>query len=300
MQHISKLFLYLCIQTLTDMMEKTLPKIDIPNNYTIGTGINETILNLYRDYPCRLNAEIFVLCMGGTIDATINLNRQIIKQYDLITLSPGSIIQLHQVEGNLKIYYMIFSSHFITSVNIAKSLIDFLYIVKSNPVISLPQKFAEIYEEYFSLLIRTNEMHPTENVDIQKCILLSLLYRLKELYQSRNKLTDNPASSRNEQICKEFAHLVIQHYSKERNITFYAQKIGITPTHLSNTVKQVTGKTVMDIIAEMVITDAKAQLKSTNLPINEIADSLNFANVSFFGKYFKRHVGIGPQKYRNS
>ena len=50
----------------------------------------------------------------------------------------------------------------------------------------------------------------------------------------------------------------------------------------------------------MVIMDAKAQLKSTNLPIYQIADSLNFNNVSFFGKYFKRYVGVSPQEYRNS
>jgi len=281
-------------------MEKTLPKIDIPDDFVIGTGITENILNLYKNYPCRLNAEIFVLCMGGSIDATVNLSRQTIKRNDLVTLSPGSIIQLHKAEGDLLLYFMIFSSKFINSVNIAKSLIDFLYIIKSNPVISVPSRFAELYEDYFKLLIRTYELNPSQNPDVLKCILLSILYRLKELYQATNKLTDNPSFSRNEKICKEFAHLAIQHYAQERNISFYAQKIGITPTHLSNTIKQVTGRTVMDIIAEMVITDAKAQLKSKNLPINEIADSLNFANVSFFGKYFKRHVGMGPQKYRNS
>ncbi|MEG2573405.1 MAG: helix-turn-helix domain-containing protein, partial [Bacteroides sp.] len=110
----------------------------------------------------------------------------------------------------------------------------------------------------------------------------------------------NISSNRSEEICKAFGHLVIQHYSTERGIAFYAEKVGITPTHLSNTVKQITGKTVMDIISEMVITDAKAQLKSTNLPVNQISDSLNFANVSFFGKYFKRYVGLSPQKYRDS
>lgn len=269
-------------------------------DFAIGTGITENILNLYKDYPCRLNAEIFVLCMGGSLDATINLNRQTIEKNDLITLSPGSIIQLHKAGGDLKIYYMIFSSQFINGVTIAKALIDFLYIVKSNPVIGIPSRYAELYEDYFKLLIRTYEMNPSQNPEVLKCILLSILYRLKELYQTRNKLNDNPASSRNEQICKEFAHLAIQYYAQERNISFYAQKLNITPTHLSNTVKQVTGRTVMDIVAEMVITDAKAQLKSTNIPINEIAESLNFANVSFFGKYFKRHVGMGPQKYRNS
>ena len=41
----------------------------------------------------------------------------------------------------------------------------------------------------------------------------------------------------------------------------------------------------------MVIMDAKAQLKSTDLSIHDIAYSLNFTNMSFFGKYFKRHVG---------
>ena len=65
-------------------------------------------------------------------------------------------------------------------------------------------------------------------------------------------------------------------------------------------IKQKTGKSVSDIIAEMVIMDAKSQLKSTDLTIQEIAYSLNFSNVSFFGKYFKRYVGMSPQNYRNS
>ncbi|MFR3853789.1 MAG: helix-turn-helix domain-containing protein [Odoribacter splanchnicus] len=32
--------------------------------------------------------------------------------------------------------------------------------------------------------------------------------------------------------------------------------------------------------------------------MQEIAYSLGFRNTSFFGKYFKRYVGISPQKYR--
>lgn len=283
-------------------MEKTLPKIDLINeDYVIGTGISESILNLYKNYPCRLNAEIFVLCMNGSIDATINLARYTVKKNDFVTLSPGSIIQLHRAEGDLKIYYMVFSSRFINELSIAKSMIDFLYLIKSAPVLSLPSRFASIYEEFFSLLIRIYELNHNQNKEVLKCTLLSILYRLKELYVSqRNDVFSETASTRNESICKAFAHLVIQHYNKERNISFYAKKIGITPTHLSNTVKQTTGKTVIEFISEMVITDAKAQLKSTNLPINVIAESLNFPNVSFFGKYFKRHVGMGPQQYRNS
>ena len=51
----------------------------------------------------------------------------------------------------------------------------------------------------------------------------------------------------------------------------------------------------------MCIRDSiKAKLKSTDMTIQEIAYSLNFPSASFFGKYFKRHMGMSPLEYRNS
>ena len=69
---------------------------------------------------------------------------------------------------------------------------------------------------------------------------------------------------------------------------------------LSTTVNKITGKTVTDIIAKLVITDAEAKLKSTDLTIQEIAYSLNFPDISFFGKYFKRYTGMSPKQYREN
>ena len=64
--------------------------------------------------------------------------------------------------------------------------------------------------------------------------------------------------------------------------------------------KQVTGKNLLDIIAGVVLMDVKAKLKSTDMTVQEIAYSLNFPSASFFGKYFKRYMGISPLEYRNS
>ena len=96
--------------------------------------------------------------------------------------------------------------------------------------------------------------------------------------------------------------------------TLYRLKVGVFKTReeaaalgsrlkknqISSIIKQTTGKTCIEIITSMVIMDAKAQLKSTNLSIHDIAYTLNFTNMSFFGKYFKRYVGMSPQEYRNS
>ena len=283
-------------------MEKVLPKIDITEDFTIGSNecIDNNILNMYAEYPCRLKAEIFVLCMNGTIEASINLSDYTIKANDFITLTPGSIIQINKIEGDLKLYFMVFSSKFIEGIIKTKSIIDLIYITKSHPVLSLPKEIADIYEEFFALLMKVYyREHPRYNQEILKCMLLSILYRLSDIYHSQ-PLRNEVGLNRSEEICKQFGHLVIQHYTRERNISFYAEQLGITPAHLSNTVKHVTGRTVIDILSETVITDAKAQLKSTNIPIHEIADSLNFPNVSFFGKYFKRLTGMSPQQYRNS
>lgn len=283
-------------------MEKVLPKIDITEDFIIGSNeyIDSDVLNLYAKYPCRLKAEIFVLCVSGSIEANINLSDYTIKANDFITLTPSSIIQINKIEGDLKLYFMVFSSKFIDGIAKTKSIIDLFYITKSHPVLSLPKDIANIYEEFFILLLKVYYLeHPRYNPEILKCMLLSILYRLSDIYHSQ-PLRKDVGLNRSEEICKQFGHLVIQHYTHERNITYYAEHLGITPTHLSNTVKHVMGRTVMDIISETVITDAKAQLKSTIIPIREIADSLNFPNVSFFGKYFKRLTGISPQQYRNS
>ena len=105
-----------------------------------------------------------------------------------------------------------------------------------------------------------------------------------------------------EEICREFIQLVIENYTTERRAQFYAAKLGISLQHLSTTIKRVTGKNVLDLIAHVVIIDIKAKLKSTDMTIQEIAYSLNFPSASFFGKVFQAALGnesAGIQKQAN-
>jgi AraC-like DNA-binding protein len=53
-------------------------------------------------------------------------------------------------------------------------------------------------------------------------------------------------------------------------------------------------------IERFVILEAKVMLRSSNMTIQQIADELNFPSQSFFGKYFKKSVGVSPKEYRNN
>ena len=91
-----------------------------------------------------------------------------------------------------------------------------------------------------------------------------------------------------------------KNFKEERFLDFYANELSITPKHLSRTVKSQTGFTAVEWIERYVILEAKVMLKSSNMTIQQIADELNFPSQSFFGKYFKKNIGVSPKEYRNT
>ena len=282
-------------------MENDIPKIDLPQDWVIGKLSIEDIglLNLYANYPCRLKAGIFVLCLGGEIEASINLTQLKVEPGSFITIMPGSILQIHRADGDLQIYFMGFSSDFLSQANSSKAVIDMHYIVKDNPVYKLKEKAQPLMKDYFELLLKTYEFYATKiNRGITNHLFTGMLMGISSMYKDQTE--DLSMLSKAELISKNFTQLVMQNYTMQRSVAWYAKRLGITQAHLSTSVNQSTGKTCIEIITSMVIMDAKAQLKSTNLTIHDIAYTLNFTNMSFFGKYFKRHVGMSPQEFRNS
>ena len=280
-------------------MEKELPKIDLPTDWLVGTGISKELLELYTDFPCCIKSEIFVLCTDGEVEASVNLNRIKVKANDFVTILPGTIIQIHSVTGNIELYIGGFSSKYLEQASLHSTHVKGLYITMGRPLITLKPQGAELMKEYFSLLIKVYEYcNESTKRNMTEHIYNDVHAAIEAMY-SKNVTDVKINLSRSEILCKNFTQLVTQHYKETRNVAWYAEKMGITHAHLCTTIKQSTGNTCIEIISRMVIMDAKSQLKSTNLSIQEIADSLNFANMSFFGKYFKRYVGMSPLEYRN-
>ena len=274
------------------------PQVDLPNEIVAWTDVTEDILNLYKQ-SSRLKAGIFAICMEGSMKATINLIDHDIKQNDLITLLPGSIIQLREKTEKVRLGFVGFSSECISRINLIKQLIGIYQKIVEHPIIPLQDDIAGYFKDYFALLARvTFNERLVISSEMAETSLNSVLAGIGMVYK-----TYTPKSrprSRKEEICKELVQIVTENYTQERRAQFYADKLGISLQHLSTTVKQVTGRNVLDIIAYVVIMDAKAKLKSTNMTIQEIAFSLNFPSASFFGKYFRRYVNMTPLEFRLS
>ena len=73
--------------------------------------------------------------------------------------------------------------------------------------------------------------------------------------------------------------------------------MGITPRYLSQIVREVSGRTVVDYINQMLLMEASYLLQQTSLPIVQIADRLHFSEAASFTRFFTRMKGMNPRAY---
>ena len=92
--------------------------------------------------------------------------------------------------------------------------------------------------------------------------------------------------------------LVEEHFQKERQLAFYADKLAMTVDRLNDHVKRATGVTAGHLIRQRVLTEAKRQLVFTSQPIHEIAYDLAFSDPSHFARFFRKQTGTTPHEFR--
>ena len=238
------------------------------------------------------------ICTEGSMKASINLLDYEIRPNDLITLLPGTIIQFRERTEKVCLCFAGFSAHCAGRINLMKNIGNAYPKLIEQPVVPLNEEVASYLKDYFALLSRAscNENFEMDS-ELVELSLQTILTSIRLIYHKFPG--ENSSSNRKKEICRELIQAITENYKNERRAQFYADKLGISLQHLSTTVRQVTGKSVLDTIAYIVIMDAKAKLKGTNMTIQEIAYSLNFPSASFFGKYFRRYVGMTPLDFRN-
>ena len=204
------------------------------------------------------------------------------------------------MSDDIKLCFAGFSSTFVSHINYIKTITNYLPVIFDSPVMPLPEHISLLYQQAFSVLINAYTMPKAiENKEIIKAVFTIFMQGVIELYRNHTPYSNAPMT-RNMEICREFIQLAMENYTKEHSVSYYAKRLNITLQHFCYVIKKVSGRTALEILSNIIIMDAKAQLKSTDLPVKKIAFALGFDNLSFFNKYFRQHVGMTPQEYRES
>lgn len=254
-------------------------------------------------HPFKLDGILIGVVKKGNAVISINLKQFELKSGQIFICSQGDIIQF--ISSDIEeVSNLAISLDYILSLNVKLKVRDFVADIVTrfnNPIFDLPFQYIDEVESLYQLISKNITQGGICQKELLKSLCTSYLYLIIQIFSENQKSLSEAkegVSQRSMSVFMRFMELLDEYHQRERSVTFYADKLHLTPKHLSFLIKKVSGTIVTDWINRYVILEAKSLLMYSDKSIQEIAYSLNFPNPSFFGKYFKRHTGMSPGDYR--
>ena len=183
-----------------------------------------------------------------------------------------------------------------------KSLLQSIMHIMTNPVIKLEQNDVDLMIKYYELLTFKME-HPEMNFgretmrDIIRCFAYDLLSNInRHLYQGN----DDEMLRQSDRIFRRFMLMLAENTNVNRSVQSYAGELCVSPKYLTSVCRRHSEYTPSELIATSIISRIKQLLLYSDLSIKEVAGEMGFDNLSFFGKYVKKHLGLSPNHYRKA
>lgn len=232
-----------------------------------------------RGEPYRFMENRIVRVLRGFIALSINLREYRIAEGEALYVGQNSVVEILDYDTNSVVDLLGFT---LSAEN--KNIKEEYPISRENE---------SWMEDYFHLIFTISSTRPFNKRSVEH-LLLSLHYRIVN-----NTDTRHLAKGRKEQLFRTFIEQINTHRGKY-DLSFYAEKINISPQYLSRVVLETSGTAASDWINRGVTLQAKLLLLSSQLTIEQIAEELHFSTTPYFCRFFKREVGKTPTEYRQN
>ena len=213
----------------------------------------------------------------------------------LIFVSPG---QVHAWKWNdtLKGYVLCFEPASLFSGNdrpyrLLHDLAQFSATTKDRATFQVAGSTYRILRVAFKNL--ADEFHGSAEFrcDMVRSQITALLIRLHRLCLSTPSVEVQGYST---QLTNRFLSLLEKEAGKLQRTRYYTSALSVSPRVLVDAVLAETGKSPSAWIRDRSLLEARRLLIYTDLTISEIAYRLNFRNVSYFVRFYRRLAGVPP------
>jgi AraC-like DNA-binding protein len=249
--------------------------------------------------PHKFDYYLFINHTAGGIKFKLDMEEYEVETGgNIITCTPGQIFSVESFTPDFDADVMILSSQFMESLLVyLKGTIPVRFGMMRQVVFKNNEQEKQM-QEVFAKTVK-HVLKQTDNpfrLQMVQHVMMATFYASDKPQSISNN--SDVIRTNADLLTKQFLELVKENFRKERQLKFYADELCITPRYLSRVVKECSGSSAADWIERYVVLEARALLKSTSMNIQQISDSLNFPSQTFFGKYFKRRVGMSPKEYR--
>lgn len=255
--------------------------------------------------PFAIDAFADGYVTSGSCRAEINGNSHELRQGDMFILSPTHTCRLISPSPDFSLRMLVLD----TRNDSTGTYLD--YIVKSerwthsffNPAMHLEEnEFAlmtSCLDRIEEQILRTDSSNHDRmvdlavdwhNVELDNC--------MKKHFAQWKNAGRKPA--RHTSIAKDMLLLIVNNYRTEHQVSFYAEKMCLTPQYLNQISGKVLGATVSSIISSLLYSTARSMIISTDMSIQEIASDLRFSDQASFSKFFRKMAGCSPASLRRN
>jgi len=240
----------------------------------------------------------FIYITGGNSVLQIDFDEYIALENKVFFIEKYKVwnwIRINKLRGILVQFTDSFYNHIYTGNPKLKS--DQTLVGEIPPFIKIRLGDKTEWKNIFDILSKeyTSAKNSSKEIICLALKVLILMYRRNSQYMGRVF-----ESSQKKHLLNEFRNLVNRRFFSLRTTKDYAHELNITPNYLNALCQEYFLKTVSEVIQERVILEAKRMLMHTSLSISEIAYNLGFNDNSYFGRYFKKVVGMTPESFRRS
>ena len=271
--------------------------------YLQDVVIAEGVSPGFSDDCIKLSFMIFLLCKENEIVVNINHKDYCIRKDELVILFPGTILKYitGSTGKNCEVQILCFSSDFLNTTLRPKDILNIAYILRGNPILDSRKFDNEKALLYKRLITKQIKGSPTTYTnDTISHIFSALLCEIASILLESFHEDELPSIPEGQsfRIFKQFIEAVSNDNGIHRSVTHFADLLCYSPKHLYTAIKNISGKSPLEIINAQTIKHIEFQLKHSDKSMKELAEYFNFANPSFFGSYVKKHLGMSPQQYR--
>ena len=241
----------------------------------------------------------YTLVRKGWLRLVYNGHELTLHEGDIYIYSPGFQVTVLGGSNDYHASCLIADEHMTLETPTVWNMIRTAYYPVAEfgqPVVHLsPEQAERLWKRMQEVIVYLGSQHRFFDEALRSLYTLFLL-DLRDMMEQT--IVSHQHSERTTNLFVGFIRLLPRHFMEHHDIGFYADELNITTTHLSRIVRQLTGRTVVDYINQMLLMEAMWLLQTTTLSLDAIAERLHFANQSSFGKFFRRMKGTSPKHYR--
>lgn len=250
-------------------------------------------------YPHRHKDFFEILFItNGSGSYTIDFKTYNITPSCIFFLAPG---QVHDIKYSKDIdgFIMLFTEEFYhLNKKQEHSLLEFPFFYNledENPPLPLTNNQTGFLKQLFEQgILSFNADNPDDNLIMS--ILDMILSYAANIYP-KTKI-DKQEQSKGKLLVKRFKKLLEEHYHENYDVSNYAEMLSVTPNYLTEVVKKLTGKSTKEQVNHKMILETKRLLLHSDLSVTEIAYQFNYADQSYFTRFFKNQTGQTPVEFR--